>query len=405
MIQQPSTTPVFILAGGAGERLSPLTQSKPKPAVSFGGTHQIIDFTLSNCINSGLRKIFVLTQYQREPLHDYVRQSRVRMSQTFRWHEGDELRPVPPVTGKHYRGTADAVFQNLPLLRFDTAEHVLITSGDHIYSMDYRALIAHHAICGAELTIASTRVSAKEACAFGVLEVENGAVTGFREKPSAATLPEDGGIPVNMGVYVFRRRALLDIADCAAPMETDFGRDIIPKLIRKQKVSAYDFASSARRYWRDVGSLDSYFKTNMELLAAHPEIDLGGDAEWPVHALGDTSLMRTRDSRVSRGSIVVGSTVRRSIVSRGACIEPGATVEDSIVLPGARVGRNARLRKTIVAEGATVPEDLTVGFQPSMDLGRFKVTPDGIVIVDTPLRRPSERSLHAAGPRTAVAVA
>ena len=157
MVQRPSTTPVFILAGGAGERLFPLTQTKPKPAVSFGGTHQILDFTLSNCVNSGLRKIFVLTQHQREPLHDYVRESRLQLSSSFRCHDGEDLRPVPPVSGKRYRGTADAVFQNLSLIRFDSAEHVLIASGDHVYSMDYRPFISRHIASGAEVTIAYRR--------------------------------------------------------------------------------------------------------------------------------------------------------------------------------------------------------------------------------------------------------
>jgi glucose-1-phosphate adenylyltransferase len=385
MIQQ-SSTPVFILAGGAGERLAPLTQVKPKPAVSFGGTHQIIDFTFSNCINSGLRKIFVLTQHQREPLHDYIRENRQRMSQFFRWHEGDELRPVPPVGGKRYRGTADAVFQNLPLLRFDTADHVLITSADHVYAMDYRKLISRHAYSGADLTILTARRPVTEATAFGVLDVENGAVTQFREKPSAETLPKGGEVQVSMGVYVFRRQALLDIADSASPMETDFGRDIVPKLIRRQTAAAYEFGDSACSYWRDVGTLDSYFQANMDLLASRPEIDLESDAEWPIHSLRDATIRYIRDSRISRQASVRTSTIRRSIISHGARIEPGAVVEDSLILPDARIGRNARVRNTIVAEGAYVPDGVMVGVRASEDRSRFQRTAGEVTVVGNTIR-------------------
>jgi len=386
MIQRPTSTPVFILAGGVGERLAPLTQAKPKPAVSFGGTHQIIDFTFSNCINSGLRKIYVLTQHQREPLHDYVREHRRRLSQSFRWQEGDDLRSIPPVSGKRYRGTADAVFQNLPLLRLDSSDHVLITSADHIYAMDYRKLLSHHAYSGADLTIATARRPVAEATAFGVLDMENGFVTQFREKPSAGTLPKTGDVQVSMGIYVFRRRALLDLADSAAPAETDFGHDIVPRLIRRQKVAAYDFGGSARSYWQDVGTLDSYFQSNMDLLTSRPDIDLEGESDWPIHSLSDSSVRRTRDSRISRRASVHASTIRRSIVSHGAIVEPGALVEDSLILPGARIGSNARVRNTIVAEGTTVPGAFQIGINPGADRGRFQVTPGGVTVVSGSLR-------------------
>ena len=395
MVQRPSSTPVFILAGGEGARLSPLTEAKPKPAVSFGGTHQILDFTLSNCINSGLRKIFVLTQYQREPLHDYVREIRHRISPSQDWREGDELRSVPPVSGKRYRGTADAVFQNLPLIRFDTVEHVLIASGDHVYSMDYRPLISRHIASGADLTIAAARRPVKESGAFGVVDVEGGMVTRFREKPSSDTLPQHGEVLVSMGVYVFNRRALLNIADSATPMETDFGHDILPRLVRGQKVAAYDFGSSPRNYWRDVGSLDSYFQANMDLLGAgsefHPEMDSG----WPVYALGDSSTLKYGDSRVSRRAVIGRSTIRRSVISHGACIEPGALVENSVILPGARVGRSARVRNTILAEGASIPDDFKVGMNLNLDRSRFMVTPGGVVVIKASRHRTYERTTLA----------
>ena len=399
MVQRPSTTPVFILAGGAGERLFPLTQTKPKPAVSFGGTHQILDFTLSNCVNSGLRKIFVLTQHQREPLHDYVRESRLQLSSSFRCHDGEDLRPVPPVSGKRYRGTADAVFQNLSLIRFDSAEHVLIASGDHVYSMDYRPFISRHIASGAEVTIASARMPVKEASCFGVLKVEDGTVTRIREKPSAESLPEKGDVPVSMGIYVFSRRALLNIADTANPMETDFGRDILPRLVRRQKVAAYDFSSLPRNYWRDVGSLDSYFQANMDMLGTGPEFHPEMDSQWPIYARGDASTLRTRDSRISRSAVIGKSTIRRSVISHGACIEPGALVENSVILPGARVGRNARLRNTILSEGASIPDGFKVGLNPNLDRSRFMVTPGGVVVISAPLRRTYER-VGQANPNT-----
>jgi glucose-1-phosphate adenylyltransferase len=406
MIKQPSTTPVFILAGGAGERLSPLTAAKPKPAVSFGGTHRIIDFTLSNCINSGLRKIFVLTQYQREHLHDYVRESRMRLGQSVDWQSGDQLMCVPPVSGKRYRGTADAVFQNLPLLRFDDAEHVIIACGDHIYSMDYRPMLSRHIASGAEMTIAAARRPANEASAFGVLDVDNGTVTQFREKPAPETLPDAGDVLVSMGVYIFKRAALADIADRANPMETDFGAHIVPGLVRGQKVAAYDFGSSPQNYWRDVGSLDSYFQANMDLLGPRPEFDMES-VQWPVYAARDSSILEIGNSRISRQAIVETCNVLRSIVSFGACIERGATIENSVILPGARVGKNARLRNTIVDEGVSVPDEAKVGFSAAADQSRFMVTAGGVVVVSVsaPLRRTLEPSVHDSVGTRAVAAA
>jgi glucose-1-phosphate adenylyltransferase len=394
MTQRPNPTPVFILAGGVGERLNPLTETKPKPAVSFGATHQIIDFTLSNCINSGLRKIFVLTQYQREHLQDYIRESRVRMSHSFRWHEGDQLLSVPPVSGKRYRGTADAVFQNLPLIRFDTADHVLIASGDHIYSMDYRPLLWRHSMSGADMTIAAVRRPVTEASAFGVLDVSDGMVTGFREKPCRASLPESGDVLVSMGVYVFSRKALLDIADRATPMETDFGRDIVPRLIRGHKIAAYDFGNSPRNYWRDVGSLDSYFEANMDLLGSRPEFDLDPNSEWPMFTAGDPSAVKTGGSRVSRRAVIATRRIKHSVVSHGACIESGTLIENSVILPGARVGKNVQLRNAIVAEGATVPDGCSVGMNRNTDQSRFMVTPGGVVVVNATSRRLSLSPLH-----------
>jgi glucose-1-phosphate adenylyltransferase len=376
-----STTPVFILAGGVGERLGPLTKTKPKPAVSFGGNHQILDFTLSNCIHSGFRKIFVLTQYQGDHLRDYVLGIRERVSHHFRWHEGDQLVSLSPVSGKRYRGTADAVFQNLQLIRCTTAEHVVVASGDHVYAMDYRPLLARHLATNADLTIGAVQRPVIEASAFGVLDVEDGMVARFREKPAPESLPQAGRVLVSMGVYVFKRTALIDIADHAASTETDLGRDIVPKIVSGRRVGAYDFSNSPRNYWRDVGSLDSYFNANMDLLGPSPAFEPEMDSQCPIYSLSDSSLLRTGGARISTKAATNGATILRSVVSDGASIERGAVVEDSVILPGARVGKNARVRHAIVAEGACIPDGAVVGMDVDLDRTRFAVTPGGVVVV------------------------
>jgi glucose-1-phosphate adenylyltransferase len=388
-------TPVFILAGGVGERLNPLTIAKPKPAVSFGGSYQILDFTLSNCINSEMRRIFILTQYQRECLHRYIREIRLRIARTLKWRRGDRLAPLPAVSGKRYRGTADAIFQNLPLVRSVTAEHIVVASGDHVYSMDYRKFLAWHNTSGADLTVAAVRCPVAHASAFGVLEVEQDLVTHFREKPSRETLPESGCVLVSMGIYAFRRSALMDIAERATSSETDLGRDMVPRLIREQRVAAYDFGNSPRSYWRDVGSLDSYFEANMDLLGPRPRFEI--DAQWPTYSLNDASTDQTDDCRISRHAVIEASTIRRSIVSYGAYVECGAVVENAVILPGARVGRNARVRNAIVADGATIPSGAQVGVDLSVDRTQYAVTPGGIVVVsalDRGDRQPS-RSMQS----------
>ena len=381
MVQPSKSTPVYILAGGVGQRLIPLTEAKPKPAVPFGGTHQIIDFTISNCVNSGLRKVYLLTQYLRDQLHDYIRESRLRLAQTFQWSKGDQLMSLPPASGKRYRGTADAVFQNSSFLRLETADDVLIASGDHVYAMDYRPLLDRHVASGAGMTIAAVRRSAMDAHAFGVLDVENDIVTGFREKPAPETLTGSSDVMVSMGIYAFKRSLLLDIADRATPLECDFGHDIIPKLIRRHEVAAYDFGNVSRNYWRDVGSLDSYFQANMDLLGPSPQFDPDIDVNWPIYSAGDSSSLRINGSRISCGAFVRAKAIRRSVISYGVSIGHGAVIEDSVILPGASVGKNVKLRNAIVAEGACIPDGVAVGMDENLDRARFAITSGGVVIV------------------------
>lgn len=384
---QFANTPVFILAGGEGQRLSPLTQVKPKPVVPFGGMHRILDFTLSNCINSNLRRIYVLTQYQREPLHDYIRQNRLRLTGRFRWRDGDELECVPPVTGKRYRGTADAVFQNLTLIRSDLAEHVLIACGDHIYTMDYRKLLEQHAASGAALTIGTVRRPVSEASSFGVIDTaEDGTVIGFREKPPRTDLPSSGEVLVNMGVYAFSRRVLVEAAENAHPLEIDFGQHIIPKLIKTCKISTYDFNRQQRSYWRDVGSLDSYYQASMDLVGSNPLFDPESDPGWPIHAAAGVALLKSGLSRIASQTITGHDAIRHSVISSGAHIEAGAIVQNSVVLPGAWIARDTQIRNAIITEGAIVPSGYRIGENANEDKKRFMVTAGGVVVVNTPAR-------------------
>ena len=386
--------PAFILAGGQGERLAPLTEQLPKPVVSFGGIHRIIDFTISNCLNSGLQTVSVLTQHKREPLHDYIRQLRSRFGP-----EDRRLVCLPPASGKRYRGTADAVFQNLQVFSYSRVPNILIASGDHVYTMDYRKLLAHHMNTRADMTIAVKRVPAGEASSFGVVDVgSDGIVTGFREKPAEVhSFGSSETVAVNMGVYIFRRDVLFDLAGRVSASETDFGHHVIPMMFRSYELAAYVFENEGEAYWRDVGTLDSYYEASMDLLGPQPLFLPERDPQWPIHPVSRGGVNNSADnfSRISPMAVTKGAEIWRSVISDGVHIEPGAVVENSIVLPGARIAKGVRLRNTIVAEGADISGSSRIGYSPILDK-RYLVTPGGVVVVTGTTRERHETAEHHA---------
>jgi glucose-1-phosphate adenylyltransferase len=389
----------MILAGGRGERLYPLTRDRAKPAVPFGGIYRIIDFTLSNCINSDIRRIYVLTQYKSTSLNRHIQ---------FGWNIlsvplGEFIGVIPAqqrMGEQWYQGTADAIFQNIYLLQDEKPDHVLILSGDHIYKMDYRKMIAFHLEQGADLTVAAIRMDRGLSKEFGVVEVDgNRQIIGFEEKPDAPkTLPGDpDGILASMGVYVFQTEVLVRrlIEDVRSESSHDFGKDIIPRMIQKDKVVAFDFREGDQGgtgYWRDVGTIDAYFEANMDLVSVTPHLNLY-DPQWPVftyHApfppaktVLEEEIRRgtALNSILSNGCIISGGSVKRSILSPRVRVNSYAEVEDSILLEGVEVGRHAKIRKAIVDKEVQIPSGMEIGFHLEEDEKRFTVNGSGIVVV------------------------
>ena len=389
----------MILAGGRGERLYPLTRDRAKPAVPFGGIYRIIDFTLSNCINSDVRRIYVLTQYKSTSLNRHIQ---------FGWNIlsvplGEFMGVIPAqqrMGEQWYQGTADAIFQNINLLQEDKPDHVLILSGDHIYKMDYRKMIAFHLEKGGDLTVAAIRMDHRFSREFGVMEVdENRRIIGFEEKPETPkTLPGDReGILVSMGVYVFNTEILVRrlIEDARSESSHDFGKEIIPKMIQKDKVFAFDFREGDQGgtgYWRDVGTIDAYFEANMDLVSVTPHLNLY-DSQWPIltyqapfppaktvlEEAGRTGM--ALNSILSNGCIISGGSVKRTILSPRVRVNSFAEVEDSILLEGVEVGRHARIRRAIIDKGVEIPPGMEVGYHLEEDSKRFTVTGSGIVVV------------------------
>ncbi|MFK7819870.1 MAG: glucose-1-phosphate adenylyltransferase [Planctomycetaceae bacterium] len=390
-----------ILAGGKGTRLEPLTRDRTKPAVPFGGAYRIIDFTLSNCLNSGLRQMLVLTQYKAASLDRHINRGWQFLCPEF----GEFITTLPPEQriGEHwYQGTADAVYQNIYTIERERPEHVLILSGDHIYRMDYSRMLREHLESNADATIACIPVAREEASQFGVMEAdETGRVVQFAEKPeNPQTMVDDPTqCLASMGIYVFKAGFLFNELDrdaTEAGSSRDFGKNIIPSIIDSKLVRAFRFAdeNGKAEYWRDVGTLDAYYEAHMDLISVHPQLNLY-NANWPIrtyHApnppakfvfdeAGDPPRVgHAVDSIVCPGTIVSGGSVRRSILSPRVRVSSYASVEDSILLEGVTVGRHARIRRAIIDKHAVIPDGAEIGFDSEKDRAAgWMVTESGLV--------------------------
>jgi glucose-1-phosphate adenylyltransferase len=395
-------TLTFILAGGQGERLMPLTAKRAKPAVPFGGAYRIIDFTLSNCIHSGLRRIHVLTQYQARSLEEHIR---------FGWNflprrlsQYISVRPPHHLkTGMWYQGTADAIYQNIDTLEDELPRHVLVLSGDHVYRMDYGRMLEQHLDTKAVCTIGVVTVPQEESIRFGILEIDpEGRVVSFQEKPKQGReIPGQPGYCLgSMGIYIFETGELVRrLREDAARNDSshDFGKDVIPAMIREASVYVHRFKDmqfpELAPYWRDVGTLEAYFDANMDLCSVQPQFNLY-DLDWPIYTLWhndppaktifdeyDGRKSEVFDSLLCPGVVVSGAKVRRSILSNRVRVEEKALVEDSIVFAGTNIGRDARIRRAIVDKWIQIPPGARIGFDPEEDKSRFQVSESGIVVV------------------------
>lgn len=398
-------TYAIVLAGGRGSRLHQLTDWRAKPAVPFGGKFRIIDFVLSNCVNSGIRRIGVATQYKSHSLIRHIQRGWSFLSGQF--GESVDLLPAQQrVSEEHwYRGTADAVYQNLDILREIDPDFVLVLAGDHVYKMDYGKLLAFHVENKADVTVACLEVPVADAVAFGVMGVdESSRVVKFEEKlANPATIP---GKPdkslASMGIYVFNTRFLFEqlIRDADDPHSGhDFGKDLIPHMVQKHRVFAQSFEQSCvgmgdgkEAYWRDAGTIDAYWEANMELTKVVPDLNMY-DQEWPIWThqeqlppakfVFDEDGRRgmTVDSLVSGGCIISGSTVRRSLLFSEVCIDSYCNIEDSVLLPKVNVGSHVTLKRVIVDKGCRIPDGLEAGVNPQEDRKRFHVSPNGVTLI------------------------
>lgn len=393
-------TLALILAGGRGSRLKQLTAWRAKPAVPFGGKFRIIDFPLSNCVNSGIRRVGVLTQYKAHSLIRHIQQGWGFMRGAL--GEFVELLPASLRTEQGwYTGTADAVYQNIDILRNHGAEYVLILAGDHIYKMDYGDMLAEHVAQNADMTIGCIEVPLDQAKAFGVMSInENRRIIAFNEKPNNPDpIPgRDDVALASMGIYVFNAAFLYEqlIKDADSPKSThDFGHDIIPNLINRYKVVAFpykDVQGNDPGYWRDVGTIDAFWSANLELIGVTPELNLYDD-EWPIwtHQAqlppakfvfdDDDRRGMAVDSMVSGGCIISGSTVRHSVLFSNVQVHSFTVIEDSVILPDVVVGRHCRLKKVVLDKGCNVPEGTVIGEDAELDARRFEVSPEGVVLV------------------------
>ena len=394
----------MILAGGRGSRLGPLTDWRAKPAVPFGGKFRIIDFPLSNCINSGVRRIGVATQYKAHSLLQHLQRGWSFLAGQFK--ESIDLMPAQQrLEESWYKGTADAVFQNLDIIRDHAPEYILILAGDHIYKMDYGKMIAQHVQLKADMTVACLDVPLADAKAFGVMAVDaEQRVIEFAEKPSnPAHIPGDPTRALaSMGIYVFNANFLYEQLnrDAVDPKSShDFGKDIIPYLVERYRVYAHRFSDSCVTieggqvpYWRDVGTIDSYWEANMELCRVTPDLNMY-DREWPIWTyqeqlppakfVFDDEERRGMavDSLVSGGCIISGASIRRSLLFSDVRVSSHAMIEDSVILPDVHIGERARLKKVVIDKRARIPDGLEVGYDKAIDKKRFHVTDNGVTLI------------------------
>jgi glucose-1-phosphate adenylyltransferase len=397
----------FVLAGGKGTRLYPLTKERAKPAVPFGGRYRIVDFVLSNLINSGIYSIYVLVQFKSQSLLEHIREG---------WEAHGLLRnhfitPVPAqmrsLGEDWYRGTADAIYQNMNLIEQGEPHMVAIFGADHIYRMNIREMVEFHVERGAQVTVSAIPVEKEQAAEFGVIETkDDGSIIGFHEKRSdAPTMPGDPNrVYASMGNYLFSTKLLLDelrVDGENSQSSHDFGRDILPGLIGRADMFAYDFQTNrvpgdppgAPVYWRDVGTIDAFFDANMDLRSVSPELNLY-NRQWPLRTAGyfdapakfifdaDGRRGQALDSIVSGGTILSGGLVRTSVIGRGVRVHSHAYVEDSIIFDNCDIGRRARIRRAILDKNVQVPPDATIGYDLEQDRRRYHVTDSGIVVVE-----------------------
>ncbi len=392
-------TLALVLAGGQGSRLKDLTRWRAKPAVSFGGKYRIIDFPLSNCVNSGIRKIGVLTQYKAHSLIRHLIQGWSFM----RAEVGEfvEILPAQQRTGERwYEGTADAIFQNIDIIYRHDPDYVLILGGDHIYTMDYAPMLERHVESGADLTIGTIEVSLEEAKGFGVMSVnEDWQITKFTEKPvNPEPMPNCSDKALaSMGIYVFSKEFLFDqlIKDAEKSSSShDFGKDIIPSVIEHCKVMAYPFIDKDGNpgYWRDVGTVDSFWEANMDLCSIEPQLNLY-DRHWPIWTYqgqfppakfifdDDDRRGEAIDSITAGGCVISGARVKRSLVSTGCRVNSYSLVKDSVVLPSCNIGRHCVIQNAVLDKGCEVPPNTEIGVDLEADKERFYVSKEGIVLV------------------------
>lgn len=393
----------MILAGGKGERLHPLTIHRAKPAVPFGGIYRIIDFTLSNCINSGIRKIAVLPQYKSLSLDKHL-----RLGWNLFSGELDEyIISVPPqqrVGVKWYQGTADAIYQNIYMIEKDAPDHLLVLAGDHIYKMDYSEMLRFHKEKQADATVAAIEMPKKDAAAFGVIELDQDCrVVGFEEKPQAPkSIP---GRPdtafASMGIYLFNTKTVLEHLQSDALKDTahDFGKNIIPQMMKAVRVYAYNFKDENKKeakYWRDVGTIDSYWEANMDLVSVDPLLNLY-DKAWPIRTYQAQNpaakfvfaqetqggrLGIALDSIVAHGCIVSGGRVQNSVLSPNVRINSYSDVRDSILMENVDIGRHCKIRRAIIDKGVTIPAGSEIGYNLEEDKKRYHVSASGIVVIE-----------------------